>query len=277
MSANDVIDRVNTKSPIVHELTFLRQQTGQDEATLFVKALHLGLNLLYQQTAEQVFIDGALPREEALTILGAEKVAKIEYLQQAFPQAIEKLEIYKQGESVPFVEDNHHEFKVVEKNQDPIESILEHRVEIDINAFLNTEGGVIYFGIDERSFVSGVQLNEQQRDLLIKEIDQLVGQFQPSVEKDLYKIRFVPIIGQGVEQDLYVVEIHVAKGLQSRKHHRYKTGARQSYLRENDKVIHALLELADVFKDDDMLPIIVAEAYKARGRAEDGQIENAPT
>jgi uncharacterized protein YuzE len=140
----------------------LTEQTGQDEATLIAQALPLGLNLLYRQVAEQVFIAGTLPRENALTILGDEKVERLEYLQHAFPQDIEKVDSYQQGDTVAFVD--HHEFKVILENQNIVEGIFD-QIEIDINAFINTKGGIIYLGINENGKVQGIELNKQQQNL----------------------------------------------------------------------------------------------------------------
>ncbi|MDM8522001.1 hypothetical protein QUF80_01415 [Desulfococcaceae bacterium HSG8] len=65
--------------PIADGLTFLKQQTGQDESEILARALHIGLNLLYRQVTEQLFIDGTLTRDKALEILGEARVADIEY------------------------------------------------------------------------------------------------------------------------------------------------------------------------------------------------------
>ncbi len=69
---------------ITDELTFLRQQTGQDETTILIQALQLGLRTLYQQSVEQLFIDGTFSREKAVTILGTERVVELEYAQHAY-------------------------------------------------------------------------------------------------------------------------------------------------------------------------------------------------
>ena len=79
---------LETPASIVQELTFLTQQTGQDEATLLTQALHLGLQLLYRQAVEQAFIDETLPREEAVVTLGIERVEEIEYAKQALAQDV---------------------------------------------------------------------------------------------------------------------------------------------------------------------------------------------
>jgi hypothetical protein len=74
--------------PITRELSFLTQRTGQDELTLLSQALHLGLNLLYRQAAEQAFIDGVLTRTEAVAALGLQRVADIAYAKQALAQDV---------------------------------------------------------------------------------------------------------------------------------------------------------------------------------------------
>lgn len=73
---------------IIRELTFLTQQTGQDETTILTRALHLGLDLLYRQAVEQAFIDETLSRDQAVAILGEEHVEEIEYAKQALAQDV---------------------------------------------------------------------------------------------------------------------------------------------------------------------------------------------
>ncbi len=77
-----------TSSPVIEKLAFVTRQTGQDAMELLSHALHLGLDLLYRQSAEQAFIDGALPRERAISALGLERVGEIEYAKQALAQDI---------------------------------------------------------------------------------------------------------------------------------------------------------------------------------------------
>ena len=73
---------------MIRELAFLNEHTGQDEVTLLARALRLGLELLYRQAVEQAFIDGTLPREEAIAVLGRERVEEIEYAKQALAQDV---------------------------------------------------------------------------------------------------------------------------------------------------------------------------------------------
>ena len=73
---------------MIRELTFLTEHTGQDEVTLLARALRLGLETLYRQAVEQAFIDGEITREEAIAVLGRERVEEIEYAKQALAQDI---------------------------------------------------------------------------------------------------------------------------------------------------------------------------------------------
>jgi len=79
-----------TSSPIIEKLAFVTRQTGQDEITLLSRALRLGLNLLYHQSIEQAFIDGTMPHQQAVAILGTERVKEIEYAKQALAQDVDR-------------------------------------------------------------------------------------------------------------------------------------------------------------------------------------------
>lgn len=73
---------------ITRELNFISAYTGEDELTLISRALNLGLNLLFRQAAEQAFIEQVIPRAEAITILGLERVEELEYAKSALEQDI---------------------------------------------------------------------------------------------------------------------------------------------------------------------------------------------
>jgi hypothetical protein len=64
-------------------LQFLTQVTGEDEQTLLTRALNLGLDMLYRQAAEQAFIDETLSEDEALLILGDQRIEEIKYAKRA--------------------------------------------------------------------------------------------------------------------------------------------------------------------------------------------------
>ena len=88
MLANEMLTQGPPQLSIFQTLTFLKQHTGQEETQLVGQALLLGLQLLYRQTVEQAFIEETLPRNEAVNLLGAERVAELEYAKQALWQDI---------------------------------------------------------------------------------------------------------------------------------------------------------------------------------------------
>ena len=90
MKSSYLTNTIETALPVTEELIFLKQQTGQDEATILIKALHLGLSALYRQTVEQLFIDGELPREKALGMLGEDRLTEIEYAKHAIEQDVKQ-------------------------------------------------------------------------------------------------------------------------------------------------------------------------------------------
>ncbi len=77
----------NTTS-VIRELTFLTQQTGQDELTLLSRALKIGLKALYSYAVEQALIDDEIKPDEAIKALGHERVEEIEYAKKALAQDI---------------------------------------------------------------------------------------------------------------------------------------------------------------------------------------------
>ena len=88
VTANQPI--LDTQRPIAQELDFLIRRTGQDEFTLLGRAVRLGLDMLYRQTAEKAFIDDTLTRVEAVAALGSQRVAEIEYAKQALLQDVRR-------------------------------------------------------------------------------------------------------------------------------------------------------------------------------------------
>ncbi|MFQ5640214.1 MAG: RNA-binding domain-containing protein [bacterium] len=134
--------------------------------------------------------------------------------------------VYRYGETVTVEEDREHEFKSLQKSKDPIKTIRDYYIAEYLNAFLNTNGGTILFGIENNGRVLGIQLDRDQRDALRREISKVVNKFQPSVEPELYKIEFVPIENK---DSSWVVEIQVSKG----NARLYMTGSQHFYLRRD--------------------------------------------
>jgi len=134
--------------------------------------------------------------------------------------------LYKKGEVLSLEEDREHEFKSLRKSKDPVKTILDYYVEEYVNAFFNTNGGVIYFGIDDDGRAQGIQLTRSARDDLRIGISKIINKFQPPVEPNLYEIKFVEVVDN---PDRFVVELRVSQGAARL----YMTGSQNFYLRRD--------------------------------------------
>jgi hypothetical protein len=145
-------------------------------------------------------------------------------------EAIAKDRHYAKSEKVPFDEDREHEFKQLHNGaatvfanpnstprsrfrshvhaharhthmtqhphthavDKPVKRIADYCGKY-INAFLNTNGGVCYFGIDDDGVVYGVHLSRSDRDAIRLHVDGIVESFWPAVDTRTCAIVFVPV------------------------------------------------------------------------------------
>jgi predicted HTH transcriptional regulator len=105
---------------------------------------------------------------------------------------------------------SHNEFKEIEITTNPVNKIKEH-VEEYACAFLNSEGGQILWGIRDRDrTVSGVKLNDKQRDEIRRVVTEKLHTIQPPIAVTAFHVNLHPVY-QGAEgiPDLFVVQLEV--------------------------------------------------------------------
>lgn len=92
--------------------------------------------------------------------------------------------------------------------------IAVHMLSKYICAFLNTIGGVLYYGITDDHVVKGLILTSAQRDKLRLGLDTCCNAFHPEVDAEKVTIRFEKVLyPDGSERkDAFVVVIRVDKG-----------------------------------------------------------------
>lgn len=112
----------------------------------------------------------------------------------------------------PFSEEEtrHCEFKEI-KGSNPVDTIKNSADEYVV-AFLNSEGGRIYWGIrDSDRIVVGVKLTSSQRDEIRRVVGEKLAQIQPSISPTAFRINFHKTFSHtNVDQplsDVFVVEI----------------------------------------------------------------------
>lgn len=149
---------------------------------------------------------------------------------------IENSRSYLEDSKVPMEEDAEHEFKAVQNSGQPLERIVAYCRKY-IVSFLNADGGVLYFGVEDDGTVKGVAFSRRGRDLLRLGIDQSASNIKPQVDPDLLKVLLIPVEpnpssekarkadksasgasnsadkgGSGDKPRRFVVEVHIGRG-----------------------------------------------------------------
>jgi len=120
--------------------------------------------------------------------------------------------IYTNKEVVGIAEDMHHEFKHF-KTMDI--GYLEILIEKYVTSFLNSQGGTLYLGIDDRGHALGVRLDRKMFDEIAIAFDRKLKHFTPPVRADQYQIRANYIYDKRnglYVTDHYIIEIEIKKG-----------------------------------------------------------------
>ena len=118
---------------------------------------------------------------------------------------------FVQGQPVPFEETLFYEFKEIKEGNNPVPPIIKHSNEYAV-AFLNREGGRIFWGIrDTDRITTGVILNEQRRNETRTKVSEKLGAIQPSISPEDWRLKFHNVYDlQGeIVEDLWVVELVV--------------------------------------------------------------------
>ncbi|KAH3761552.1 transcriptional regulator, SARP family protein [Pelomyxa schiedti] len=132
--------------------------------------------------------------------------------------------LYYREEIVEVEEDKEHEFKAANNTEDPTTYIKSIAVKY-LNAFLNANGGTIYFGVNDDGKAVGVILDRAARDNIRLSIDSAVSHFSPEVDPDMYSIAFIPVVERPSQDpssvpekslapatDTYIVEMTIHRG-----------------------------------------------------------------
>ena len=118
---------------------------------------------------------------------------------------------FTEEQLVPFEEDPFHEFKDISNSQRPDSSIANTADEYAV-AFLNREGGRIFWGINNSRHIVGVSLNTEQRDNVRKLVSEKITDITPPVSIENYKLKFHNVYNfmEKTIEDLWVVELVVS-------------------------------------------------------------------
>jgi predicted HTH transcriptional regulator len=137
-------------------------------------------------------------------------------------------------------EDEMHEFKMLtfQDKKDLHEKL--NKLNKYLCAFLNSNSGVIYLGVNDDGYVKGLKLNNEMLNTLEFELQSNIKAFDDHVNENnliMYNITNVYRNNSLILDDLYVVEIFVRKGLDNHVYttpnKELKTGDYQCFIKMN--------------------------------------------
>ena len=165
----------------------------------------------YQRAIECFEIGIAFDSGGEIPLLRENKRMAEEYLARATDadNLAEPTQIrFIQGQPVPFEETLFYEFKEI-KRCNPVRSITKDSDEYAV-AFLNREGGRIFWGIRDRDRITiGVALNERKRNETRTKVSEKLGAIQPPISVEDWQLEFHNVYNlQGeIAEDLWVIEL----------------------------------------------------------------------
>ncbi|XP_068773929.1 schlafen-like protein 1 [Struthio camelus] len=114
---------------------------------------------------------------------------------------------------------------------------LKHHVRKYVCAFLNSEGGSLFIGVEDTGFVHGVHCGHREEDRIRLLIDSILKGFKPQVFPDMYALTFIPVVKAGDPGTcLKVIRLSVqAPGLQGELL-LYETDQGEVYLRRDGSI-----------------------------------------
>jgi cold shock CspA family protein len=89
-------------------------------------------------------------------------------------------------------EDRSVEYKSLLSSANPI-NLLCLNIEKYANGFLNSNGGWLYFGVENGGRIVGFVFDRAQRDIIRRAVDNLMNSSKPPVDSQLYELHFLPL------------------------------------------------------------------------------------
>jgi len=117
------------------------------------------------------------------------------------------------GDEYPHDEDRTREFKA---NQMDGKIGWKELTAKNVSAFLNSEGGSLFFGINDDGIITGVAADRAKRDKVRLDFDNMMKAFQPVVAPQLYSFEMhLAHNPADPDKEMYVVQIRVHPGAQT--------------------------------------------------------------
>lgn len=114
---------------------------------------------------------------------------------------------------------------------------LKHHVRKYMCAFLNSEGGSLFVGVEDSGFVHGVRCNHKDEDRVRLLVDTILKGFKPQVFPAAYSLSFIPVIrAEDTGIFLKVIRLSVHPPKQHGEPLLYETDQGEVYLRRDGSI-----------------------------------------
>nr|XP_020666183.1 schlafen-like protein 1 [Pogona vitticeps]XP_020666184.1 schlafen-like protein 1 [Pogona vitticeps] len=114
---------------------------------------------------------------------------------------------------------------------------LKHHVRKYMCAFLNSEGGSLFVGVDDNGLVCGIRCDHKDEDRVRLLIDSLLKGFKPQVFPAAYTLSFIPVIkAEDTGIFLKVIRLSVHPSKQYGEPLLYETDQGEIYLRRDGSI-----------------------------------------
>uniref|UniRef100_A0A8D0DKC3 Schlafen like 1 n=1 Tax=Salvator merianae TaxID=96440 RepID=A0A8D0DKC3_SALMN len=114
---------------------------------------------------------------------------------------------------------------------------LKHHVRKYVCAFLNSEGGSLFVGVEDNGLVRGVRCDHKDEDRVRLLIDSLLKGFKPQVFPTAYTLTFIPVIkAEDTGIFLKVIRLSVHPSKQQGEPLLYETDQGEVYLRREGSI-----------------------------------------
>uniref|UniRef100_A0A8C3HR28 Schlafen like 1 n=1 Tax=Chrysemys picta bellii TaxID=8478 RepID=A0A8C3HR28_CHRPI len=114
---------------------------------------------------------------------------------------------------------------------------LKHHVRKYVCAFLNSEGGSLFVGVEDSGFVHGVMCGHKEEDRIRLLIDSILKGFKPQVFPDAYTLTFIPVVkAEDTGIFLKVIRLSVHLPRQQGELLLYETDQGEVYLRRDGSI-----------------------------------------
>ena len=130
-----------------------------------------------------------------------------------------EIEAFEYNKNVNIYEDENHEFKQFTINTEKdIYSRLRQNMKY-FSAFLNSNDGILFFGINDNGDIKGIELTNELKNLFKLELDKIIESYDEHIKKNgnikyyFHEVIKKDEIALNEDKKRYVIAIHIKVGL----------------------------------------------------------------